>query len=45
MYKTPGPDGLPNDFYYIIRHDCNMLNLLRQVFKDSLVRGSLPSSM
>ena len=45
MYKAPGPDGLPNDFYYIFRDNCNMLNLLRQVFKDSLARGSLPSSM
>ena len=44
MYKAPSPDGLPNDFYYIFRHDCNMLDLLRQVFKDSLTRGSLPSS-
>ena len=45
MYKAPGPDGLPTDFYYIIMHDGNMLDLLRQVFKDSLARGSLPSSM
>ena len=45
MYKAPGPDGLPNDFYYIFRDNCNMLNLLRQVFKDSLARGSLPSIM
>ena len=45
MYKAPGPDGLPNDFYYIFRHNKNMKTLLRQVFKDSLKRGCLPDSM
>ena len=45
MYKAPGPDGIPNDFYYIFRHNNDMKDLLRQVFKDSLKRGCLPDSM
>jgi exonuclease III len=45
MYKAPGPDGIPNDFYYIFRMNPNLTKLLREVFKDCVSSGSLPDSM
>ena len=45
MYKAPGPDGIPNDFYYIFRMNPELMKLLREVFKDAISSGSLPDSM
>ena len=45
MYKAPGPDGLPNEFYYLMQ-DCNsMIYVLKEVYNDSLRVGFFPESM
>ena len=45
MYKAPGPDGIPNDFYYIMRKNNNLTYILKEVFKGALKYGQLPHSM
>ena len=45
MYKAPGPDGIPNDFYYIMRENENLMWMLREVFKQANAIGKLPASM
>ena len=45
MYKAPGPDGIPNDFYYIFRNNSNLIFMLHEVFRTSVELGELPSSM
>ena len=45
MYKAPGPDGIPNEFYFLLRHNCYLINFLKRVFVESLDSGKLPDSM
>lgn len=41
--KSPGPDGLPAEFYKTYRHF--LLPVLRQVFEEAREMGVLPATM
>ena len=41
MYKAPGPDGIPNDFYFIFRKDVNMRDLGSASVRKYLLRVNL----
>ena len=46
MYKAPGSDGIPNEFYYLLKDNIYMTGMLKAVFKSAVSGGSpLPSSM
>ena len=45
MYKAPGADGIPNEFYYILRYNSNLISVLKRVFECSLEVGRLPKTM
>jgi exonuclease III len=45
MYKAAGPDGIPNEFYYLLRGNKGMIRILKKTFEKSLELGLLPSSM
>jgi exonuclease III len=45
MYKAAGPDGIPNEFYYLLRENTGMIGILKKTFEKSLELGVLPSSM
>ena len=33
IYKSPGPDGIPNEFYYLLRKNEHLISLLKNCFK------------
>ena len=39
MYKAPGADGIPNEFYYIFRRNPYLLDLLHDVYCQSVTTG------
>ncbi len=45
LFKSPGPDGIPNEFYYLLRSNPALLALLKAVFKYSIETGTLPATM
>jgi hypothetical protein len=45
MYKATGPDGLPTEFYYLLRGNMQFINTLKRTFAKSLEAGILPASM
>ena len=45
VYKSPGVDGIPNEFYYLLRHNEHLIGLLKACFKHSLKTGILPVTM
>ena len=46
MYKAPGSDGIPNEFYYLLKDNACMTGMLKAVFSSAVSGGSpLPSSM
>ena len=45
MYKAPGADGIPNEFYYILRNNSDLIEILKRIFETSLDLGKLPKSM
>jgi hypothetical protein len=45
MYKAAGPDGLPNEFYYLLRDNGYIISMLKKTFAKSLEAGILPASM
>ena len=45
MYKAPGPDGIPNEFYYLLRKNEDLGLLLCRVFNDMIETGTIPKSM
>ena len=45
MYKAPGPDGIPNEFYYLLNDNKDLHALLKGVYKEAMVSGCLPASM
>ena len=45
LFKSPGPDGIPNEFYYLLRTNPALLALLKAVFKFSIETGKLPATM
>ena len=45
MYKAAGADGIPNEFYYLLRFNKDLLYILKRVYEVSLDLGILPDSM
>ncbi len=45
MYKAAGPDSIPNEFYYLLRGNVQLINILKKTFAKSLEAGILPASM
>ena len=45
LFKSPGPDGIPNEFYYLLKSNQNLLSLLKACFKFSMSSGLLPLTM
>jgi len=45
LYKSPSPDGIPNEFYYLLKSEPSLLTLLKACFKYSLETGELPLTM
>ena len=45
IYKSPGPDGIPNEFYYLLRKNEHLISLLKKCFKYSQETGLLPDTM
>ena len=45
MYKAAGADGIPNEFYYLLRQEPTLIRILKKTFEKSLEIGTLPTSM
>ena len=45
MYKSPGPDGIPNEFYYILKENKQLRSILSRVFQAALTLNRLPFTM
>ena len=45
MYKAAGADGIPNEFYYLLRHEPTLIRILKKTFEKALELGTLPVSM
>ena len=45
MYKAPGLDGIPNEFYYLLRRNEHLGSMLCNVFDNMVETGTIPKSM
>ena len=45
MYKAAGADGIPNEFYYLLRQEPTLIKILKKTFEKALELGTLPNSM
>ena len=45
MGKAPGSDGIPNEFYYILRGNKDLLFVLRETYKTAIKYNTLPKTM
>ncbi len=45
LFTSPGPDGIPNEFYYLLRMNQSLSALLKACVKHSFKTGLLPSTM
>ena len=45
MYKAPGPDGIPNEFYYLLKENEHLGKLLGGVFNEMIGENKIPDSM
>ena len=45
MYKAPGPDGIPNEFYYQLKGNEDLGYLLSGVYTAMIETGEIPASM
>ena len=45
MFKAPGPDGIPNEFYYIMRHNIKLLRIIKEALIAVVHHGLMPTHM
>ena len=45
MYKAPGADGISNEVYYLLNDNPDLHFLLKGVYRESMVSGSLPETI
>ena len=43
MFKAPGPDGIPNEFYYLMRNNLKLLRILKEAIIAVVHHGVIPS--